>query len=319
MEAMACAVLARADRCVSAALRYLGPLLVLLANALIGLVGHQIFTVLLPDYLLPRAGWTLTLPAAIAAALLLAAILFNYWATIFTPPGCPADHLAALDEVTTRSPQLAARWRYCHRCSAPKPERARHCSVCNRCVLKMDHHCPWVNNCVGFFNYRYFLLFLLYLSLGCAFTCALCLLPIFDEKLFRPEMRLLLFTFVLCLSIFLALGFFVVWHAYLVATNQTTVRCSLPPPSCHTRHKNRTPDPRSFTQIEFYNNRVDAMDARKQGWAWSNPYTMGVRANFEQVFGLSRSPLSWFALSLRKPPGDGISYPRAAGAVLHEV
>jgi palmitoyltransferase len=117
----------------------------------------------------------------------------------------------------------------CSRCNGFKPPRAHHCSQCDRCIMKMDHHCPWVNNCVGFFNYRYFLLFLLYLSLGCAFTCALCLLPIFnEEKFFRPEMRLLLFTFVLCLSIFLALGFFVVWHAYLVATNQTTVRCSRP-------------------------------------------------------------------------------------------
>ena len=55
----------------------------------------------------------------------------------------------------------------CTKCNAPKPPRAHHCSVCNTCVARMDHHCPWVGNCVGKKNHKYFVLFLIWASIGC--------------------------------------------------------------------------------------------------------------------------------------------------------
>lgn len=51
---------------------------------------------------------------------------------------------------------------FCPMCATYKPPRAHHCSRCNFCVLKYDHHCPWLGQCVGFFNYKNYLLVLLY-------------------------------------------------------------------------------------------------------------------------------------------------------------
>ena len=67
---------------------------------------------------------------------------------------------------------------------------------------------------------------------------------------------------VLVLSVLFALTLFIIWHLYLVGTNQTT--------------------------IEFYSNRFDASDAKQRGEVWVNPYSMGWRENFQQVFGMSR-------------------------------
>lgn len=58
----------------------------------------------------------------------------------------------------------------CKKCISPKPPRTHHCSVCDRCVLGMDHHCPWLNNCVGYFNARYFYLYMVFMVAGVTFV-----------------------------------------------------------------------------------------------------------------------------------------------------
>jgi hypothetical protein len=68
-------------------------------------------------------------------------------------------------------------WTWCYKTKQPKPPRCHYDSVSKKQILNMDHFCPWMFRAVGYFNYRYFWLFLFWVWCGCLYCLAMTILP----------------------------------------------------------------------------------------------------------------------------------------------
>eukprot|EP01028_Stygiella_incarcerata_P011379 TRINITY_DN642_c0_g1_i1.p1 TRINITY_DN642_c0_g1~~TRINITY_DN642_c0_g1_i1.p1 ORF type:complete len:189 (+),score=35.66 TRINITY_DN642_c0_g1_i1:628-1194(+) len=174
--------------------------------------------------------------------------------------------------------------RYCRICLLEKPDRAHHCSSCGRCVLKMDHHCVWVGGCVGFCNYKYFFLFIMYIGITGIIGSLLMMRGIFetassddsgesgaDVAIMMNAMMQLVFGITLLL--------FTLFHLKMVLSNQTTIEI-----------------------MEKKRNRIALHGSN------FNPFDLGWRENFRQVFGVR--PWQWFLPTRKSCYGDGITFPR---------
>lgn len=108
--------------------------------------------------------------------------------------------------------------------------RSFHCSRCDHCVSIHDHHCIWINNCVGERNYRYFYIFLLSGCLAAIYFSILAYYHLFKYKsqhgfsikhtLQKTPMSL--FNGILGNLILLYPLLLLIYHTFLISTNQTT-------------------------------------------------------------------------------------------------
>jgi hypothetical protein len=186
-------------------------------------------------------------------------------------------------------------WSYCNRSGLPKPPRSHFDHVTNSLVLNMDHYCPWMFNVIGYFNYRYFVNFLIYVAVGMMYGTVIMYQPFTmidstdyrrqisqSRGLYQKEKDLqdglythvqhlipnvpipneaapIAFSFMMCVAVGLSVFILLVFHFYLIFTAQTT--------------------------IEFHGNMVKREKCKMAGEVYSNPYDLGFRRNLEQVWG----------------------------------
>lgn len=165
--------------------------------------------------------------------------------------------------------------RVCNKCKSPKPDRAHHCSICNRCILKMDHHCPFVNNCIGFFNYKFFFIFLFW-TLNFCFYVTACMVYYSVELYTKDHHHKKLDYFVLVAAFLCVIVAFFVLILF----------------SNHVKFVFR-----NLTTIEHVEKKVAPS---------KHPYNLGATRNFAEVFG--GNPLLWM-LPFWTTRGDGIAFP----------
>jgi hypothetical protein len=171
-----------------------------------------------------------------------------------------------------------ATMKLCINCLRWKVERSHHCKQCGKCVLKMDHHCPWLANCIGFKNYKYFCVLILYgfiSSLIVFLTFWEVVIGInlnFNSDLYMCTLISFIYVTNIGVLIFMTYLFFLNWE--LVFTNQTVIE---------------KVDRDRYTNKKIY-----------------NPYNRGAYKNFTTVFG--NNPLCWFLPINPNLKGDGIIY-----------
>ncbi|KFW02665.1 putative palmitoyltransferase ZDHHC16, partial [Fulmarus glacialis] len=172
-----------------------------------------------------------------------------------------------------------------------------------RCVLKMDHHCQaaWLNNCVGHYNHRYFFSFCLFMTMGCIY-CSISGWEMFRDAYAAIETyyqtppptfsfhqrafhKSVVYLWVLCSSVALALGALTLWHAALITRGETS--------------------------IERHINKKERQRLQKKGKVFRNPYSYGSWDNWKVFLGVDM-PRHWLTRVLLPSPhlphGTGLSW-----------
>ena len=111
----------------------------------------------------------------------------------------------------------------CHTCHIARPPRSKHDKYSHVCVLVFDHHCPFVGTTIGLYNYKYFYMFLLMLTLYLmGFVWMLIVYCARESKIHgATPVFALVFGLFLGLHVFFS-GGMLIYHTQLVLVNLTT-------------------------------------------------------------------------------------------------
>ncbi|KAL7269390.1 palmitoyltransferase for Vac8p [Rhizina undulata] len=265
---------------------------------------------------------------------------WSYTAAVFTSPGSPFDnkhaysHLPTTEHISETASTTTAitvksdgATRFCKKCQCRKPDRTHHCSTCQTCVLKMDHHCPWLANCLGFYNYKSFILFLIYTSLFSLLCFGVSTSFVYNEVFAMPihredggyENDLTPVNWVLLAVISGVVGIvltgFTIWHLMLVGANMTTIESmekvrytaptlltGAPPPGARPLYSETNAGDAEEREAAFnrYNSYIIEQNTKKLPHA----FNLGRARNFASVFGGSDQWWKW-GLPIWSGVGDG--------------
>jgi len=268
-------------------LRLIGPILICVATLLVLACVYIFFHTVVYFVATP---WSISFGLhSFCVAWLAGNILFNYYACVVVQPGfAPTEEELESEEAAAMPLTEEARERRL------KPDRSHYCHITKRQVLRMDHFCPWVGNCVGFYNYKFFYLFLFYLWVGCMYGVLITSIPFvrclnqrgreaMEKNPICMSRSQITFGFIITLSVGIAVGMLLAFHTYLILSAQTT--------------------------IEFYYNKFSSKARKYKGEVFLNEFDLGRRKNWHSVFGSGKYWFSWLLPSFSSPPGDGFEYP----------
>lgn len=148
-----------------------------------------------------------------------------YLTALFTEPGAVAGtrelhqkYERALETAAEGKLEEAVQAPLCHTCRIIRPLRSKHCTKLKKCVSLFDHYCPYVNTTIGAYNYRSFVLFMLFGFFGVNLTWIACAEYLYLVG-FDPLVLLVLVDYVAFGAMAVVMN---AYHAYLLLANLTT-------------------------------------------------------------------------------------------------
>ena len=168
----------------------------------------------------------------IGEGLLALIVIINFSLATFMDPGIISK---SRDKINTNDKSflfvktidingVSVKVKWCFTCKIYRPPRSSHCSTCDNCVQKFDHHCPWVNNCIGFRNYRFFFMFLWFLTLHMSAVFSLSLVYLLQNLNHVSELRPIISIFIMIVNcaLFIPVCGLTSFHVILICRGRTT-------------------------------------------------------------------------------------------------